>query len=106
MQRSGLRLLAALGTCAALALPAAADARTGPAATIAGPDAAIVDLGVAMAPDGTGGVVFRRFEDGAPHVYAARYDGERWHAPQRVDVGQRFTSSWPRIGAADHGRLV
>jgi hypothetical protein len=107
MLRSGLGLLAALGTCVALALPASAGARTGAAATIAGPDPAIVDLGgVAMAADGTGGVVFRRFEEGAPHVYAARYDGERWHAPQRLDVGQRFTSSWPRIGAADHGRLV
>lgn len=107
MQRSGLGLLAVLGTCAALVLPAGADARTGAAVAIAGPDPAIVDLGdVAMAADGTGGVVFRRFEDGAPHIYAARYDGERWHAPQRLDVGQRFTSSWPRIGAADDGRLV
>lgn len=107
MLRPGLGLLATFGACVGLALPAAADARTEAAATVAGPDAAIVDLGgVAMAPDGTGGVVFRRFEDGAPHVYAARYDGERWHAPQRLDVGQRFTSSWPRIGAADHGRLV
>ncbi|CAB4948103.1 unannotated protein [freshwater metagenome] len=99
--------LVALATAAALTLPAAAAAHVGPAATIAGPDPAIIDVGgVAMAPDGTGGVVFRRTEAGAPHVYAARYDGERWSAPQRVDAGQRFTSSWPRIGAADGGRLV
>lgn len=99
--------LVAAATVAALAVPAAADARVGAAATIAGPDPAIADLGgVAMAPDGTGGVVFRRYEAGIPHVYAVRYDGEAWDAPQRVDVGQRFTSSWPRIGAANDGRLV
>lgn len=97
----------AAAASAALLLPAAAHARVDAAVTIAGPDPTVLDLGgVAMAPDGTGGVVFRRFEDGAPHVYAARYDGERWDAPQRVDVGQRFRSTWPRIGAADGGRLV
>ncbi|MDO9409962.1 MAG: hypothetical protein Q7T67_16215, partial [Patulibacter sp.] len=104
---SGPASLVALATAAALALPAVAVARIGPAETIAGPDPAIIDVGgVAMAPDGTGGVVFRRTDAGAPHVYAARYDGERWSAAQRVDAGQRFTSSWPRIGAADGGRLV
>ena len=30
----------------------------------------------------------------------------RWRAPQRVDVGQDFDSSWPAIGAGDGGRLV
>jgi hypothetical protein len=105
--RPGLVSLVALAATTALALPAASSARVGPGVTVAGPDPAIIDLGqVAMAPDGTGGVVYRRSEDGAPHVYAARYDGERWHAPQRVDAGQRFTSTWPRIGAADGGRLV
>ncbi|EHN11840.1 hypothetical protein PAI11_12720 [Patulibacter medicamentivorans] len=88
-----------------LASPAAA--RIEAATTVAGPDPAIVELGgVAMADDGTGGVVYRRTEDGRPHVFAARYDGQRWDPPQRVDVGQRFDSSWPRIGAATGGRLV
>jgi hypothetical protein len=105
--RPGLASAVVLAATVALALPAPAGARVAPAVTIAGPDPAIIDLGgVAMAPDGTGGAVFRRTEAGAPHVYAARYDGERWSTPQRVDVGQRFTSSWPRIGAADGGRLV
>lgn len=98
---------AALAAACVLAVPATAAARTDDAVTIAGPDPAILALGgVAMAADGTGGAVWTRFEDGAPHVYAARYDGERWQAPQRVDAGQRFTSSSPRIGAADDGRLV
>lgn len=98
---------AALAAACALSFPAVAAARTGDAVTVAGPDPAIVALGgVAMAADGTGGLTYTRFEDGAAHVYAARYDGERWYPPQRVDAGQRFASSSPRIGAADGGRLV
>ena len=85
----------------------AASARVAAATAIAGPDSAIVELGgVAMAADGTGGLVYRRFEAGATHVFAARYDGSRWHPPQRVDAGQRFESAWPRIGAANNGQLV
>jgi hypothetical protein len=84
-----------------------AHARINPAVTIDGPDPAIVELGgVAMAEDGTGGVAYRRSEDGRTHVYAARFDGRQWHSPQRVDVGQQFNSAWPRIGAANGGRLV
>ena len=30
----------------------------------------------------------------------------KWRAPQRVDVGQSFDSSWPAIGAGNGGRLV
>lgn len=105
--RPGPASLVALAAGIALALPPAASAHVDAAVTVAGPDPAIVDVGgIAMAPDGTGGVVFRRSDTGVAHVYAARYDGERWHDPQRVDQGQRFTSSWPRIGAADGGRLV
>ncbi|WP_022927793.1 hypothetical protein [Patulibacter americanus] len=105
--RPGPAFLVALAAATALTLPSSASAHVDAAVTVAGPDPAIIDVGgVAMAPDGTGGVVFRRSEGGIPHVYAARYDGERWHAPQRVDAGQRFTSTWPRIGAADGGRLV
>jgi hypothetical protein len=59
-----------------------------------------------MSEDGTGGVVFRRTVDGRPHIYAAQFTGGRWRAPQRVDVGQRFESAWPAIGAGDGGRLV
>jgi hypothetical protein len=105
--RPGHASLVALAAGAALALPSVAGAHVDAAVTVAGPDPAIIDVGqVAMAPDGTGGVVFRKSDAGIPHVYAARYDGERWHEPQRVDAGQRFTSTWPRIGAADGGRLV
>jgi hypothetical protein len=113
MRRHGRRLVLhgcltwVLAIAATAVTAGPASARVDAAATIAGPDSAILELGgVAMAGDGTGGVVYRRFADGKAHIYAARYDGGRWHPPQRVDAGQAFDSSWPRIGAADGGRLV
>jgi hypothetical protein len=102
-----LRRAALLITLAALALASGAEARIGPAATIDGPAPEILELGgVAMAPDGTGGLVYRRSAEGRTHVFAARFDGTSWSPPQRVDVGQPFNSAWPRIAAADGGRLV
>jgi hypothetical protein len=104
--RRAAALLAMPAAALALTTPGA-DARVDGAVPIAGPDGAIVELGdVAMAEDGSGGVVYRRFEAGHTHIYAARYDGRRWYAPQRVDAGQRFDSAWPRIAAGNGGRLV
>jgi hypothetical protein len=75
--------------------------------TIDGPAPEILELGgVAMAADGTGGLVYRRTDAGRTHVFAARFDGRRWAPPVRVDVGQPYNSAWPRIGAANGGRLV
>lgn len=74
---------------------------------IDGPSADVVDFGgSAMAPDGSGGIVYRKRVDGKIHIFAAQFDGDRWRAPQRVDNGQRFDSSWPAIGAGNGGRLV
>jgi hypothetical protein len=39
-------------------------------------------------------------------VFAAQFRGGAWSPARRVDVGQAFDSSWPRIGAGDGGRLV
>ena len=77
------------------------------AQAIDGPSGDIVDVGgVAMSADGTGGIVYRKRIAGRAHIFVAQlYDG-RWRAPQRVDVGQNFDSSWPAIGAGDGGRLV
>jgi hypothetical protein len=100
-----VRLFAVAVLAALLSGAAAAHASISPATEIDG--AAIVDLGgVTMAPDGTGGLVYRRIEEGRVHVFAAQYAGGRWLPAQRVDAGQRFDSSWPAIGAGDGGRLV
>ncbi len=78
-----------------------------PAVTLDGPSESIVGFGgVAMADDGSGGVVFLKREEGVTHVFVSRYLGGRWLAPVRVDSEQPFAASWPRIGAADGGELV
>jgi hypothetical protein len=78
-----------------------------PAVTIDGPSEEIVGFGgVAMAEDGTGGVVYLKRVGGVPHVFVARYVGGRWLPPIRVDYEQPFAASWPRIGAAEGGQLV
>jgi hypothetical protein len=91
-----------------LAHAPAAHALISPIATIDGPSSEIVELGgVAMASDGTGGIVYRkRAEGGRPHIFAALYSNGSWSAPQRVDVGQPFESSFPAIAAGEGGRLV
>jgi len=78
-----------------------------PAITIDGPSSEIVGFGgVAMAQDGTGGLVYLKRVEGVPHVFVSRYRGGHWLAPIRVDTGEPFAASWPRIGAADGGELV
>jgi hypothetical protein len=78
-----------------------------PAFTIDGPSEDIVGFGgVAMAEDGTGGVVYLKRVGGVPHAFVARFIGGRWLAPIRVDNEQPFAASWPRIGAAEGGQLV
>jgi hypothetical protein len=78
-----------------------------PAQTIDGPNENIVGFGgVAMAEDGTGGLVYLKRVEGVPHVFVSRYAGGRWLAPIRVDAEEPYAASWPLIGAADGGELV
>jgi PKD domain len=78
-----------------------------PAVTIDGPSEEIVGFGgVAMAEDGTGGLVYLKRVDGVAHVFVARYAEGHWLAPIRVDTSSPYAASWPRIGAANGGELV
>ena len=98
-------LLGAAAAGAVLAAPAAAVIQ--PAVTIDGPSENIVSFGgVAMAEDGTGGVVYTRRVEGVAHVFVSRFVGGKWLAPQRVDTEDHYAASWPRIGAASGGELV
>lgn len=91
----------------ALALAPAAGATIGAPAVIDGPAAEVGALGgVAQADDGTGGATWLRAVDGRQHVFAARFDGRGWSAPQRLDVTLPFDAAWPRIAAGENGRLV
>jgi PKD domain len=78
-----------------------------PAVTIDGPSQEIVGFGgVAMAEDGTGGLVYLKRVGGVPHVFVSRLVEGHWLAPVRVDTEESFAASWPRIGAAEGGELV
>ncbi len=92
---------------AALTLAGPAGAVILPATTVDGPNGEIVGFGgIAMAEDGTGGLVYLKRVDGIPHVFVARYVGGHWLAPVRVDTEEPFAASWPRIGAANDGELI
>jgi len=101
-------LLASAAVAATLAaVPSSAGALVSGATAIDGPSADVVSLdGVAMAQDGSGGLVYSKRSDGHVHVFVSRFAGRAWQPPQRVDVGQPYDSSWPAIGAGDGGRLV
>jgi hypothetical protein len=110
--RAGLtraRLLVLLGSLGLglLACVPAAQALITPLATIDGPSSEIIELGgVAMAADGTGGIVYRKRVAGRAHIFAASYANGQWGPAQRVDVGESFESSFPAIAAGEGGRLV
>jgi hypothetical protein len=90
-----------------LALPASVRAVVSDVQPIDGPSADVIDVAdAAMAEDGSGGIVYLKRVDGHAHVFAAQFRRGAWRPPQRIDVGQNFDSSWPRIGAGDGGRLV
>jgi hypothetical protein len=88
------------------AAPRAA-AELAPASVIDGPSATILDVdGAAMAPDGSGGIVYRKLVEGEPHVFAARFLNGVWQPPVQVDGGQPFAATFPTIAAGDGGRLL
>ncbi len=102
-----------LGTvlCAAIAAflltPAVGGAIVFDVQPIDGPSAEVLEIGdAAMSEDGTGGIVYLRQVGGRSHVFVVQFRNGAWRPPQRVDVGQAFDSSWPRIGAGDGGRLL
>jgi hypothetical protein len=100
-------LATVLAMIAFAVLAQSAQAAILPATTIEGPSSEIVGFGgVAMAEDGTGGLVYLKRVDGVAHVFVSRYVAGHWLAPIRVDTEQPFAASWPRIGAANGGELV
>ena len=99
--------LAVVALCALLALSASAGAEISAPHLIDGPGADLVEAtDAAMAEDGSGGVVYLKQAGGRNHVFVSRFDGRAWSAPLRVDGGQDFDSSWPRVAAANRGRLL
>jgi PKD domain len=72
-----------------------------------GPSASILEVdGAAMAPDGTGGVVYRKLVDGVPHVFVSRFLKGTWEKPLQADVGQLGPATDPTIAAGEGGELL
>ena len=105
-QRRALAVAVAVGGLLALAA-APAQALITPPVTVDGPSSAILDFGgVAMASDGSGGLVYVKAVEGVSHVFACRYLGGSWSAPIRVDWDQPFGASQPQIAAGPRGELL
>ncbi len=78
-----------------------------PATTIDGPSAEILGVGgVAMATDGTGGLVYVKSVNGVPHIFASRYTAGQWGPPLPVDSSIPYQASQPAIAAGPGGRLM
>jgi PKD domain len=86
---------------------APAGALVHPALLLDGPSNAILDVdGVAMAPDGTGGLVYRKQVEGVPHVFVVPFGDGRWGAPIEVDREDPYGAGEPAIAAGENGRLL
>lgn len=107
-------LLVAALTAALLTIPSAATAAGRRTPTLApsntvidGPSAGILGLnGLAVARDGSGGLVYLKDVAGVPHVFVSVLSGGRFQAPQQVDQGLVGPSSQPVIVARNGGLLL
>lgn len=98
-------LLAAIAIGLFAAAPAGA--AIVPPTVLDGPSSSVVDVdGAALAPDGSGGIVYRKIEGGAIHVFVVRFLDGAWSAPIRVDAGQLGPATQPTIAATDGGQLL
>lgn len=98
-------LCSALLGLALLAGPA--HAAISPSQVVDGPANDILDVdGAALAPDGTGGIVYRKEVNGVDHVFVVPVDGGVWGAPVEADPGDLYGASQPALGAADGGGLL
>ncbi|HTA15847.1 MAG TPA: PKD domain-containing protein [Solirubrobacteraceae bacterium] len=78
-----------------------------PAAVLAGPTNDILEVsGAALAPDGTGGVLYRAQLNGVTHLFVVRFANGGWEPPVEVDTEDLYGASDPVIAAGDGGRLL
>ncbi|HEY4780057.1 MAG TPA: hypothetical protein VIH47_10750, partial [Solirubrobacterales bacterium] len=105
-QRQALAVFVAVAGLLALAAVPAQGLIT-PPVTVDGPSSSILDFGgVAMASDGTGGLVYVKAVEGVPHIFASRYLGDSWSVPIRVDWDQPYAATQPQIAAGPRGELL
>jgi hypothetical protein len=91
----------------ALVLPASCAAVVQPASVLAGPANDILDVdGSALAPDGSGGVLYRQEVGGVAHLFAVPFADGHWSSPVEVDGEDPYGAHDPAIAAGDGGRLL
>jgi hypothetical protein len=96
-----------LALASVLLAAVSAHAELTPALTIDGPSPTILDVdGAAMAPDGSGAILYRKLVEGQAHLFLARLLNGAWQPPVQVDHGQPFSASFPAIAAGDGGRVL
>jgi hypothetical protein len=81
----------------------------GPPTVIDGPSSDIVrpsGLGLSIARDGSGGLVYLKQVNGTPHVFVSPFVGGTFAAPVEVDAGLSGASSQPVIAAGNDGLLL
>jgi hypothetical protein len=101
----GAVLIASLAMTMPASEPAAASVLA--PSVLDGPSANILEVdGAALAPDGTGGVVYRKLLDGVSHVFVSRFLHGKWGAPIQVDIGQLGPATDPTIAASEGGELL
>ena len=98
-----LALFALLGAL----VPARAFATIHTAGVLDGPANDILEVdGAALAPDGTGGVLYRKEVGGVLHLFAVPFAEGHFSAPLQVDTEDPYGASQPAIAAGDGGRLL
>lgn len=105
LKTAGGALVALALTAALAATPASARI---PAPTVAaGPSNTIISIdGTALAPDGTGGILYTGVQDGVTHLYAVPMRNGTYGTPVQVDTFDPFGASQPAIAAANGGELL
>lgn len=110
-----MRWACALGCSALVAIAvlpvkgAQAQPAPGPPMVIDGPSASIVGpvgLGLSIARDGSGAVVYLKQVAGVEHVFVSRLAGGVFQAPEQIDAMLAGASSQPVIAAGDGGLLL
>lgn len=96
-----------LAALVSLALPSAAAAVIHPSAVLQGPANDILGVdGVAMAPDGSGGLLYSAHVEGMTHLFVIPFANGHWGASVEVDHEDAFGASQPAIVAGEGGRLL
>jgi hypothetical protein len=105
--KAPLQLALAVTLLATLALPISAEGAIQPVSVLDGPSNAIIEVdGAAMAPDGTGGVLYRKEIAGVAHLFVVPFANGHWGASVEVDTEDPYGAEEPTIAAGAGGRLL